>query len=147
MDANTLYIGTAAIVVAITSFVFYTNRAAPKKTLYDELGGAAAIDAVVEKFYDERVLKDPITAPLFKNTNMSRQKIHQKNFITFATGGPNNYSGRGMKAVHAKLGITEEHWNAVCGHLVGTLKDLGVTQRLIDQVVKTVAPLHDDIVG
>jgi hemoglobin len=48
-------------------------------TLYDKLGGAAAVDLAVEKFYD-KVLADERVQHFFAHTNMERQKQHQKDF-------------------------------------------------------------------
>ena len=59
-------------------------------TLYEKLGGANAIDAVVDKFYDY-MLADTNINHFFKNTNMNKQRMRQKQFITMITGGPHKY--------------------------------------------------------
>lgn len=70
-----------------------------KKTLFERLGGEAAINAVVDKFY-EFMLADPITAPFFAKTDMTKQRQSQKDFIIMVTGGPNHYHGMDMKKAH-----------------------------------------------
>ena len=55
-------------------------------TLYDKLGGAAAVDLAVEKFY-EKVLVDERVQHFFAQTDMEAQKKHQKAFMTYAFGG------------------------------------------------------------
>ena len=37
------------------------------------------------------MLADDIVAPFFANTDMTKQKARQKQFITLVTGGPNLY--------------------------------------------------------
>ncbi len=55
-------------------------------TLYDKLGGAAAVDLAVEKFY-EKVLADEPVQHFFAHTDMRQQKQHQKAFMAYAFGG------------------------------------------------------------
>lgn len=114
-------------------------------SLYQELGGADALEAVIAEFY-RRVLADPTLAPFFRGVQMTRQHQRQVQFFTQLLGGPRCYEGRDMRAAHAGLGITDAHFGSVAGHLVGTLKELGVSQAHIDRVVALVAPFHDDIV-
>ncbi len=114
-------------------------------TLYEQLGGPEAIDAVVEEFY-ARVLADEKVKDLFKNTDMEKQKRHQAAFIAYATGGPNRYRGRTIKKAHEGLGITEEQFMAVATHLSDALKHFNVPQHLIDRVIEIFASLKDDVV-
>jgi NAD(P)H-flavin reductase/cytochrome b involved in lipid metabolism/truncated hemoglobin YjbI len=120
---------------------------ASSQTLYEKLGGSAALQAVVNKFYDEKVLKDASLSPVFDAKDIQSLKNHQKMFLQFALGGPNDYTGRSMTDAHRGLGITEDHWNTVCGHLVATLQELGVSEGDIGEVVAKVAPLKPQIVG
>mmetsp|Transcript_29837 Transcript_29837/g.43981 ORF Transcript_29837/g.43981 Transcript_29837/m.43981 type:complete len:932 (+) Transcript_29837:87-2882(+) len=119
----------------------------PAVSLFEKLGGGEAVNAVVNKFYDEKVLKDTSLSPIFDGKDVESLKMHQRMFLQWALGGENGYTGRSMKEAHAGLGITEAHWNTVCGHLVGTLQELGVSAADIDTVVSKVAPLKDDVVG
>lgn len=116
-----------------------------KKTLYSQLGGAASIDAAVELFY-EKVLADETLAPFFVDTDMDKQKAHQKAFLTKALGGRTKYQGRGLKMAHQGLGITDSHFNSVAGHLTATLEELGVAADLVDQVIGAVAGLRGEVV-
>mmetsp|Transcript_16545 Transcript_16545/g.21890 ORF Transcript_16545/g.21890 Transcript_16545/m.21890 type:complete len:969 (-) Transcript_16545:142-3048(-) len=115
-------------------------------SLYEKVGGEAAIQAVVEKFYEEKVLKDNLLSPIFESRDIKSLKLHQKLFLKYALGGTKAYDGRSMSDAHRGLGIKEPHWKAVCGHLVNTLTELGVSREHIDEVVQRVLPLHDDIV-
>ncbi|MCB0337751.1 MAG: hypothetical protein KDD62_15650, partial [Bdellovibrionales bacterium] len=119
-----------------------TNVEAP---LFERLGGSPAIEATVEEFY-RRVLADDLLKAFFNGLNMTALKKKQVDFFTQALGGPANYQGRDMESSHEYLGIASEHFDAVAGHLVGTLQSLNVSQDLIDEVVSVVAPLKDIIV-
>ncbi len=76
-----------------------------ESSLYDRLGGAAAIDGLIEAFY-VRVLADPKLAPFFKDTPMERLRAMQTQFFSMALGGPVEYTGRSMSQVHHGRGIT-----------------------------------------
>ena len=58
----------------------------PKKPLFERIGGAGAVDAAVELFYN-KVLADTRINSFFKKTDMTKQRQMQKQFLTFAFGG------------------------------------------------------------
>lgn len=115
-------------------------------TLFDKLGGSAAVDLAVDKFY-ERVLQDERINHFFANTDMVRQRAHQKAFLTYAFGGTDKYDGRHMRAAHKELvekqGLKGEHFDAVAENLMATLKDMGVSEELMAEVAAVAAaPQH-----
>lgn len=118
-------------------------------SLFDRLGGRAAVEAAVELFY-EKVLADDLLSPFFANTDMTRQRAQQKAFLTFAFGGPNNYTGQDLRTAHAPLvekGLGDAHFDAVAGHLQATLTKLGVDQANIDEVMTIAGSVRDDVLG
>ncbi len=114
-------------------------------SIYDRIGGAGAVRAAVDDFY-ARVLADPRLAPFFSGTDLNRLKAHQRAFIAAAIGGPEVFSGRDMAAAHAGLGIADADFDAVVGHLAGTLSGLGVPADITGQIGSALAPLRPDIV-
>jgi len=117
--------------------------------LFDELGGAAAVDAAVDIFYD-KVLADERLAGFFAGVDIDKQRAKQRAFLTVALGGPNKYTGRGMRAAHARAvaeGLSDVHFDAVAGHLAATLRELGVGEEKIDEVLAIVETTRDDVLG
>jgi hemoglobin len=114
-------------------------------SIYDGIGGAAAVRAAVDDFYD-RVLADQGLAPFFAQTDLPRLKAHQRSFITAAIGGPEIFAGRDMATAHASLGITDVQFDAVVTHLADTLTSLGVPADIIGQIGAALAPLRTSIV-
>lgn len=117
--------------------------------LYEDLGGEAAVDAAVDIFY-RKVLADDRISAFFDDTDMERQAVKQKAFMTMAFGGPNNYSGKDMREGHAHLvkrGLNDSHFTAVAECLTGALEELKVPQNLIGQVMEIVGSTHDDVLG
>lgn len=119
---------------------------ATETTLYDHIGGAAAVDAAVERFY-ELVWEDPSLAPYFERIDGEQLKRHQRQFLTVTLrGGGNEYVGRAMDRAHAGLGITDAAFDSVVGHLVSTLQELGVDEGSITTIGGALAPLRASIV-
>ncbi len=122
------------------------NAQEEKSSLFERLGGAAAIDATVEEFY-RRVLDDATLAPFFRSKRMPHLKKLQKDFFTQALGGPEIYEGLPLKEAHSRFSITEAHFGGVAGHLAATLRHLGVSDDLVDEVIAAVATLAPEIVS
>lgn len=117
--------------------------------LYEQIGGAAAVDAAVDRFYRHVLLDDRI-AHFFDGVDMERQAAKQKAFLTMAFGGPHNYSGADMRAGHAHLvaqGLNDTHFDAVVENLAKTLRELGVGEELIAQVAAIAESTRNDVLG
>jgi hemoglobin len=110
-------------------------------SLYERLGGEPAIQAVVDGMY-AKIFTDPDLEDFFKKTDKNQQKAQQKAFLTMATGGPNEYHGKDMKKAHEGRGIGNKEFDLVCGHVISTMKELGVPEALIDEVCALLLPLR-----
>lgn len=118
-------------------------------SLFDQLGGEAAVEAAVDIFY-RKVLSDYRINRFFDNSNMEQQAAKQKAFLTMAFGGPNNYSGTDMRTAHAKfvkMGLNDSHFDAVMEHLTATLVELSAPPELIAQVAAIAESTRTDILG
>lgn len=101
---------------------------------------SSVLDDYYFRFYKKN-LSDERIKNVFAKTDMSKLKDHQRNFLTYAFGGPNNYTGRrcvatalcvwmssilcSMRAAHEGYNITELQFDAVVENLTNTLKELG----------------------
>jgi len=117
-----------------------------EKTLFDKIGGMDAVNAAVDIFY-VKVLADDTINHFFNKTDMPAQIGKQRAFLAFAFGAPLAYTGKNMRDAHAKMNLTEDHFNAVVGHLVATLKELNVADNLIDQVVTIAVSTKADVLN
>jgi hemoglobin len=115
-------------------------------TVFERIGGRDAVNAAVDIFYT-KVMADPVINHFFKNTEMPRQIAKQKAFLTYAFGGAENYSGKSMRDAHSHLELTDEHFNAVAGHLKSTLEELSVPEDLQGEVMAIAASTHDDVLN
>ena len=118
-------------------------------TLYERLGGEDAVGKAVELFY-ERLLNDERVNGFFLGLNMERQIEKQKNFLTLAFGGPQNYTGRSLREAHAHLvrrGLNDSHVDAVIENLGAVLADLGVDESAIAEVGEIANGVRDEVLG
>ncbi len=119
-------------------------------TLYERIGGKAAVDAAVDKFYD-RVLADERINHFFEGVDMQKQRGHQRAFLTFAFGGTPNYDGRSMRTAHQRLveqlNLTDEHFDAVVEDLAVTLTELGVSDDLIGEVAGVAESIRGEVLN
>ena len=116
-------------------------------TLYERLGGEAAIDQAVDIFY-RKVLGDDRISGFFEDVDMERQAAKQKAFLTMVFGGPNGYTGRDLREGHRHLvsrGLDDSHMDAVIEHLGSTLAELGAAVEDIAQVADIANSVRDHV--
>jgi hemoglobin len=116
--------------------------------LYERVGGAGSIDALVGAFYFN-VLRDERVAHFFRDVSVNRVIHHQRLFLTEALGGGRGYAGRSLAAAHSRLiaeaGLKPEHFDAVIEILATTLTDLEVDEDAAQEVIDRVASLRGQI--
>lgn len=115
-------------------------------SVYEAIGGAAAVDAAVDIFY-RKVLSDERISEFFDTVDMAEQHKKQKAFLTMVFGGPNAYTGKDMRTAHAGMNLTVEHFDAVAEALVSTLEDLEVPQGHINEIVGIALSVKDDVLN
>ncbi|HLE25763.1 MAG TPA: group 1 truncated hemoglobin [Thermodesulfobacteriota bacterium] len=137
------------VVVMVLSlfFVGMTLQSANSadKSLYDRLGGKAAISAVVDQFVSN-VAADTRVNMAFANTDIPHFKQCLVDQICQATGGPCKYTCRSMKDTHAGLGCTADNFNAIVEDLVAALNKFKVGKKEQDELLGILGPLQSDIV-
>ena len=118
-------------------------------TLFDRLGGAGAIDAFVPLFY-EKVLADDRINQLFHGVDMGAQGGKLNAFLTMAFGGPNNYTGNGLREGHRHLlsaGINDGHFDAALEQINATLEELNVPADVLSEVMVAAEGLRTDVLN
>lgn len=117
-----------------------------RTTIYEEIGGAPAVEAVVEVFY-QKLLADPSVSHYFAGKDLARLKAHQRSLATVALGGMSEtYTGRLMGPAHAGLDITDEAFDTILGHLDDTMTEAGVAPVTVAKVLAILEPLRPEVV-
>src|SRR5215510_12666891 len=98
-------------------------------SVYEAIGGRAALAAAVDVFYG-RLLADPELAPLFPRGVGDRHRAYVVTFLGEALGGPRRYRGPDIAAAHGGLGISDAQFDRAAVHLCATLEELGVPADL-----------------
>ncbi len=122
---------------------------ANKASLYERIGGEAAVNAAVDIFY-RKVLADDRINKFFEGVDMEQQAAKQKAFLTMAFGGPHNYTGEDMRKGHAHLvkqGLNDSHFDAVMENLGATLTELNVPAELIGEAAAIAESTRNDVLG
>lgn len=120
--------------------------------LFNQLGGYAAVNAVVDQFVTN-VGNDATINWMFANTDLAQLNNLLVEQICAATGGYCVYTGRDMVTTHAGMAITDAQWNALVGDLLSSFTTLGVPYTAdfsgglpADQLVLALAGMYSDIV-
>ena len=117
-------------------------------TLLERLGGESAVNAVVDKFYD-KVFSDTALARFFANTNFTQQRQRQKRFLIQLMAGkmpdPATYMRNAHRKYVTEMGLGDEQFDIVAGHLVATLKEFKVPEALIAEVGAALESLRDPV--
>jgi hemoglobin len=145
-----------------------TNKAAQateKLSLFDRLGGAPGISNIVADF-TARVADDPrvnwdrqgVThggfsihrgqsetwSPTPQNTTMLKK--HLIEFVSLATGGPAQYTGRQIENVHASMHISNPEFDAAVGDLKASLDKLKIPNLEQKELLAIVESTRPEIV-
>jgi hemoglobin len=127
------------------------DTAAKTKSLYDRLGGLAPISVVVSDFIDDLVADKVLNAnPAIDEARKRVPAPYLKYQVTAmmcqATGGPCQYTGRGMKETHAKLNITDAEWDEMIKVFKSVLAKYKVPEAETQELLAIVGSTKADIV-
>lgn len=139
-------------------------RAETKRSLYERLGAERGLRAIVDDF-TPRVLADPRVnwarkgvkpAGLFHRgpkvtwdataQNVTVLKQHMVQFLALATGGPSQYQGREMTAVHSNMQISNPEFDAVIGDIKASLDKLQIPNEEQKELLAIVESTRPEIV-
>ncbi|HEY1585838.1 MAG TPA: hypothetical protein VGH63_09145 [Polyangia bacterium] len=119
---------------------------APKKPLYERLGGRPAITAVVDQFV-ANVAADKRINMRFLNTDIPHLKVLLVEFVCTATGGPEKYEGRDMHTSHGGMQLVDEEFNALVEDLAASLDKFKVPAAEKGELLGALGPLKPQIVN
>lgn len=133
-----------------------------EQTLYDRLGGAFAIAAVVDHFSDA-LITNPIVGqssenPALRewhNNNLARLpglKFMRTLWVCDISGGPQTYAATepgsthlGLEEAHRELRISPDEFDEVAAELARTLDQFGVPDQEKEEVLGAFAAHKDEV--
>ena len=165
MSARLLSVASLATVLALAAVLAIPSAQAapaPEKSLYERLGGAFAIAAVVDHFSDA-IVKNPIVGQTSKNPAL--REWHTKNlgrlpglkfmrtlWVCAVSGGPFKYTATvpgktelGLEEAHRNLHITPAEFDEVAAELGRSLDFAKVPAKEKGEVLAAFAAHKDEV--
>jgi hemoglobin len=120
-------------------------------TLYDRLGGVYNIAVVVDDFIDQIMVDPRLNAN--PHVDEAHHRVSSQGFkylvtemVCWATGGPQQYSGRTMGDSHRHLMISADEWLAFMDDFQQTLDTFSVPEPEQQELKAIVESTRDAIV-
>ncbi len=118
----------------------------PRETLYDRLGGAPGVAAVVDRTID-RSAHDPRTKRSFVDIKLQPLKDSIAQQICSVSGGGCKYEGETMARSHKDAQITPSEFDALVTILREELDRQGVSDTAKNELLRVLAPMKRDVVA
>lgn len=115
-------------------------------TLYQRLGGAASVEAVVDASL-KHIHGDLRINLLFENTDLPDLRRLLIEQICAATGGPCTYTGRSMEEAHSGMNLSDKDFDIFVEDLVAAMTEVGVSPALQQELLGLFGPMRPQIVG
>lgn len=109
-----------------------------------DIGRERVLTDAVDSFYD-RVLADGRLAGYFDGIDIPLLKQEQVGAFSSALGGPHSRRPVPAEHTHQVRGIDPSEFDLVVCHLADALRDAGVPEQTITEILFTLAPLARDI--
>lgn len=138
-------VATGVFALLTLGLVACAGTSSSRVSLYERLGGQAAIVAVVDDFIGN-VAADARINRRFAKTDIGELKARLVELICAGTGGGCVYTGADMKKAHAGMRITDAEFTALVEDLVKTLDKFQVPAREKNELLAILGPMKADIV-
>ncbi len=119
-------------------------------SIYDRLGGSAAVHAIVEAIY-RRMLEDPEMATFFEGVEMVHMKRSQRVFMAHALGGPLAGHVPDLAEAHAGLvkykGLSDAHYDTMLVYVRESLDELMINPEVCDEVIALIESVREMVLG
>ena len=120
-------------------------------SLYERLGGVYAIATVVDDLIERLLVNDVLNANPVVDESRNRVpkaviKFHLTAMVCWASGGPEQYTGRSMLEIHKNMNITEAEWNAMLADFKASLDKFEVPETEQGELFAIIGTTKGDIV-
>tara|TARA_R110002096_G_scaffold350395_1_gene543425 strand:+ start:1291 stop:1863 length:573 start_codon:yes stop_codon:yes gene_type:complete len=117
-----------------------------EKPLYERLGGREPLLAFTKRVLERHQENPPIQA-LFDGPDLDKLANHFVDFVGAGTGGPEKYTGRGMKELHHPMNLTAEQVLAAGGDIMATLAEFKIPKDESEEVMCIILSFKDDLIA
>jgi hemoglobin len=120
-----------------------------EKTLYERLGGAKGIAALVDDIVEAHMANPVISARFLpyrsQPERLATVKQHLRSFLGAGSGGPEKYEGRDMRATHRGMNVSEQEYVATIDDILATLEKHRIDDATRKDVLAIAWSLKGDI--
>jgi hemoglobin len=132
--------------VSLPLFLFFAVPAHAEDTLFDDMGGQAGIDRIVDASVDNYLVDVRIKA-IFDESNIDRLRAQFKVQFCQVAGGPCGYKGHDMTMAHKGLHLTNADFNAVVEDLQDAMDKVGLPFATQNRFLARLAPMQHQVVS
>lgn len=115
------------------------DRCSVNASLYDRLGGAAAVAAVVDDAVD-RHAANPALAPLFCGKDLPQLKAMEVSVFSARVGGPCGTEAADPALPNAGMCFSPAELRAVVGDMTEALREQGIGTVEVGEIVNLLYP-------
>lgn len=112
---------------------------------YQELGGQAKIEEIVDNFITE-IEFDPVMYEFFKDSDINRFREKLNEHLCLLTGGPCQYTGDSMEQVHAGMNISESVFNHGVDLFINAMTKANIEHATQNKVLATMIHTRDQMI-
>jgi len=139
--SHAVIVGLTTVTLSMASYAADTP-----KSLYDRLGGKAALNAVVGELWAQ-VAADARINGRFAHTKPEVFGAQLVDFLCQASGGPCKYSGADMKTAHTGMKLSDAEFTALAEDTIKALYKFSVPATEKGEVMGMLGGLKGDVVN
>lgn len=114
-------------------------------TLFERLGGAEGVRRIVDEL-THRLAADPQLGPLFAGVDGEGLRRHREHYLAAVLGGPEQYTGRGLREAHRPLAVDDSQFDRFLLHVRESARAAGTAPGAADELVAFLLGLRPVIV-
>jgi len=122
-----------------------------QKTLYERLGGANGIAAIVDDIVEAHMTNPTVKArflPLKDNPkHFAEVRQHLINFLASGSGGPEKYTGKDMPSAHRGMNISQGEYMSVIDDIISALDKHKIDEQTKKDVLFIAYSLKGTMIG
>lgn len=117
-----------------------------QQSLYERLGGAEGISAIVDAHMNNPVIKARYLLLKDQPEHLALIKKHTKEFFGAGSGGPEVYTGKDMLSTHRGMNISEAEYMNVIDDILMVLDKHRKDQQTKNDVLAIVYSMKDEMI-
>jgi len=136
----------AITIATLASLLVFAGCATEPPSLYQRLGGRAAIEAMVNDSF-VNIGADPRINQRFRALDAEKLSRNLVDLVCERTGGPCVYTGKDMSAAHEGMYISDDEFDALVEDMVKSMDKFKMPASEKAEVLALLAKTKNAIVG